>query len=84
MSEHSVEVLNTKLDILIDDFQSFKKQVMAFIIAIVVPFSVFIALTVTENSKDIALGKQETAQLLKKANGHRYYIKNDIIKELKE
>lgn len=55
MSEGNVAVLNTKLDILIDDFKEFKQYAIGFIVAIAVPFAVYIAVQLMNAKTDIAV-----------------------------
>ena len=59
MSEGNVAVLNTKLDILIGDFKSFKQYIMGFIVAIAIPFAVYIALQVMDAKTDIAVMQEK-------------------------
>lgn len=59
MSAGDVAVLNTKLDILIDDFKSFKRYAMGFIMAIAIPFAVYIAIQVMDAKTDIAVMKEK-------------------------
>lgn len=55
MSEGNVAVLNTKLDILIDDFKAFKQYIIGFVIAIAIPVSVYMILQLMEAKTDIAV-----------------------------
>ena len=55
MSEGNVAILNTKLDILIDDFKVFKSYILGFLMAIVIPFAVYMVIQITNNAKDIAV-----------------------------
>lgn len=55
MSEGNVAILNTKLDILIDDFKVFKSYILGFLMAIVIPFAVYMVIQITDNAKDIAV-----------------------------
>jgi len=55
MSSGDVTVLNTKLDILIDDFKSFKQYAIGFIMAIAVPVAVYILIQLTQAQMDIAV-----------------------------
>jgi len=50
MSSGEVIVLNTKLDILIEDFKQFKKYAIGFVMLIVIPVTVYI-LTQLENTQ---------------------------------
>lgn len=55
MSEGNVAVLNTKLDILIDDFKSFKRYALGFLMALAIPFAVFATMSIMESKTDIAV-----------------------------
>jgi len=59
MSEGNVAILNTKLDILIDDFKSFKQYAIGFIMAIAVPFAVYIAIQLMDAKTDIAVMQEK-------------------------
>lgn len=59
MSEGNVAILNTKLDILIEDFKTFKSYAIGFIMAIAVPFAVYIALQVMDAKTDIAVMQEK-------------------------
>lgn len=59
MSSSDVMVINTKLDILIEDLKSFKQYTIGFVIAIVVPLSVYILLQLIGAEKEIALMHQQ-------------------------
>jgi len=61
MSAGDVAVLNTKLDILIDDFKSFKQYSIGFIITIVIPFAVYFALQIIDANVNIAVMKEQIA-----------------------
>lgn len=61
MSAGDVAVLNTKLDILIDDFKSFKRYSVGFIITIVIPFAVYFALQMIDANMNIAVMKEKIA-----------------------
>ena len=50
MSQGDVIVLNTKLDILIEDFKQFKRYAIGFVMLIVIPVTVYI-LTQLENTR---------------------------------
>lgn len=66
MSAGDVAILNTKLDILIDDFKSFKQYILGFLMAIAIPFAVYITLEIASNKTDIAV-MQEKMQVDSKA-----------------
>lgn len=59
MSEGNVAILNTKLDILIDDFKSFKQLALGFIMAIAIPFAVYMAVQVMNAKMDIAVVQEK-------------------------
>jgi len=59
MSEGNVAILNTKLDILIDDFKSFKQLAIGFIMTIVVPFAVYMTIQIVIAQKDIAVVQEK-------------------------
>lgn len=59
MSEGNVAILNTKLDILIEDFKSFKQYAIGFIMAIAIPFAVYIAIQVMNSKMDIAVMQEK-------------------------
>lgn len=63
MSEGNVAILNTKLDILIDDFKAFKQYSLGFLMAIAIPFAVYIVLQLSTAKVDIAV-IQEKVQVL--------------------
>lgn len=55
MSAGDVAVLNTKLDSLIDDFKSFKRYVLGFLMALVIPFATYIVISLADNDKRITV-----------------------------
>lgn len=55
MSEGNVAILNTKLDILIEDFKGFKSIILGLLMAVIVPFAVYMVIQITDNAKDIAV-----------------------------
>jgi exosortase/archaeosortase len=59
MSAGDVAVLNTKLDLLIDDFKSFKRYSIGFLMALAIPFATYVVISLTENSKDIAVMEEK-------------------------
>jgi hypothetical protein len=61
MSAGDVAVLNTKLDILIDDFKSFKQYSIGFIITIVIPFAVYFAIQIIDANMNIAVMQEKIA-----------------------
>jgi len=55
MSAGDVAILNTKLDMLIDNFKSFKQFILGFIMAIAIPFAVYVVLEIANAKTDIAV-----------------------------
>jgi len=55
MSAGDVAILNTKLDMLIDNFKSFKQFILGFIMAVAIPFAVYVALEIANAKTDIAV-----------------------------
>lgn len=62
MSTTEVEVLNTKLDILIGDFQSGKKFVIGFVVVVIIPMTVYLATQTIGNAQEIAILKATLGQ----------------------
>lgn len=50
-------MLNTKLDILIGDFQSGKKFVIGFVVVVIIPMTVYLATQTIDNAQEIAILK---------------------------
>ena len=80
MGEKSEKVIETKLDILIGDFRMLKKNIIWFTTVAILPFAVYQTVTISENKTEIRV----IQEALKKANGHRFYIKDDVIQAVKE
>ena len=59
MSAGDVAILNTKLDMLIDNFKSFKQFILGFIMAIAIPFAVYVVLEISNNNTDIAVMQEK-------------------------
>lgn len=59
MSEGNVAILNTKLDILIEDFKSFKQYTLGFLMAIAIPFAVYIVLQISDSKMNIAVMQEK-------------------------
>lgn len=59
MSSGDVAILNTKLDILIEDFKSFKQYVLGFLMAIAIPFAVYVVLQLSDAKMDIAVMQEK-------------------------
>jgi phosphotransferase system glucose/maltose/N-acetylglucosamine-specific IIC component len=57
MSTNEVNILNTKLDILIEDFKSFKQYSIGFVMAILIPFGVYVVIQITDLKTDVAVEK---------------------------
>lgn len=59
MSAGDVAILNTKLDMLIDNFKSFKQFILGFIMAIAIPFAVYVVLELANNKTEIAVMQEK-------------------------
>lgn len=57
MSEGNVAILNTKLDILIDDFKTFKSYAIGFVMTVLIPFAVYMVVQLANNTTDVAVVK---------------------------
>ena len=62
MSTTEVEVLNTKLDILIGDFQSGKKFILGFVVVVVIPMTIYLVTQTVDNAQEIAILKATLGQ----------------------
>ena len=62
MSRTDVDVINTKLDILIEDFQSGKKFILGFVVVVIIPVSVYLATQTIDNAQEIAILKATLGQ----------------------
>lgn len=66
MGTGDVNVLNAKLDMLISDIKSFKQITIGFLMAIVIPFAVYMVIQLVDLKMDVAV-MQEKIELSDKA-----------------
>lgn len=59
MSAGDVAILDTKLDILIEDFKEFKQYTLGFLMALAIPFAVYIVLQLSDAKMDIAVIQEQ-------------------------
>lgn len=82
MSEGSVAVLNTKLDILIDDFKSFKQYALGFVMTLAIPCAIYLTNIAMTNRTDIAIIKSELEiRNSQKDKDNKEFIEKYAIKE---
>lgn len=59
MSAGDVAVLNTKLDLLIEDLKSFKRYTIGFLMGLAIPFATYVVISLNNHTTELAVMEEK-------------------------